>query len=88
MVKPIPGMSLADLPFDCLADVVEINAPDDPELTLDLMRMGVVPGARLHVVRRAPLGDPLQVDVMGSHLAIRRGVALHIRVLRVEEQTP
>lgn len=40
-----------------------------------LMEMGVVPGARVRVIKRAPLGDPIEVRVRNYHLALRRNEA-------------
>ena len=33
-----------------------------------LMDLGLVPGTRVRVVRAAPLGDPLELLVRGTHL--------------------
>ena len=45
-----------------------------------LMEMGFLPGAAVEFVRSAPLGDPIEVILGGSHLAIRRRDAAHIVV--------
>ena len=45
-----------------------------------LLELGFVPGAQLRVVKRAPLGDPLQVTVHGYHLSIRRADARAVRM--------
>ncbi|SON49236.1 FeoA family protein [Vibrio tapetis] len=45
-----------------------------------LMVMGVLPNTELTVVRRAPMGDPLQVMVRGVSIAIRNHVASKIEV--------
>ena len=45
-----------------------------------LLEMGLVPGARVQVVRRAPLGDPLYLKVGGQALAIRER---HARLIHV-----
>lgn len=37
-----------------------------------MMDMGIVPGVELEVIRRAPLGGPLQVRLKGYYLAMRR----------------
>ena len=37
-----------------------------------LMDMGVVPGAEIKVIKTAPLGDPLEVEIKGYHLSIRK----------------
>ncbi len=51
-----------------------------------LMEMGVVPGAPVRVIKRAPLGDPLEVRVRNYHLAIRRTEAETITVVTSDEQ--
>lgn len=50
-----------------------------------LMEMGVVPGARVSVVKAAPLGDPLEVRVRSYHLALRRSEAEAITVIAGDE---
>lgn len=42
--------------------------------------MGVVPGQRVHLLRVAPLGDPLELQVMGYHLSLRRAEAQRVQV--------
>jgi Fe2+ transport system protein FeoA len=50
-----------------------------------LMEMGVVPGARISVIKAAPLGDPLEVRVRSYHLALRRSEAEAITVVACDE---
>ena len=45
-----------------------------------LMDMGMMRGARVRVERRAPLGDPIAIFLMGYHLAIRSDEARLIEV--------
>ena len=45
-----------------------------------LREMGFLPGARLRLVRRAPLGDPIEVEIGGAHLALRNADAALIQV--------
>jgi ferrous iron transport protein A len=49
-------------------------------LSVDLMELGLVPGTQVEVIRSALFGDPLEVDVMGARLALRRSVAAQILV--------
>jgi Fe2+ transport system protein FeoA len=51
-----------------------------PPIARRLMELGLVPGTRVEVVRRAPLGDPIEVTVRGVHLSLRRSEAAHIHV--------
>ena len=39
--------------------------------TQRLMAMGIVDGVPVDVVRRAPAGDPIEVDVLGDRLSLR-----------------
>jgi Fe2+ transport system protein FeoA len=72
-------VSLAALPHGASAQVVAVQGSGAGALRL--MEMGVVPGARISVVRAAPLGDPLQVCLRDSQLALRRVDATRITVL-------
>ena len=45
-----------------------------------LMDLGVTRGTPVEVVRRAPLGDPMEVRVRGFMLTLRRAEAEHITV--------
>jgi ferrous iron transport protein A len=45
-----------------------------------LLEMGFVTGAVLRVVRLAPLGDPMQVELQGAHISLRRTEARTILV--------
>ncbi len=45
-----------------------------------LMALGLVPGTRVAFVRTAPLGDPLEVIVRGTHLSLRRSEAERVHV--------
>jgi len=51
-----------------------------PAVVRRLMELGLVPGTPVRVLRRAPLGDPLELLVRGSHLSIRRSEAGHVHV--------
>jgi len=42
--------------------------------------MGLVPGAEFTVVRRAPLGDPVEIEVLGFLLSLRADEAAGLRV--------
>lgn len=40
-----------------------------------LLELGFVSGASVRVVRYAPFGDPMEVELNGCHLAMRRAEA-------------
>lgn len=45
-----------------------------------LMEMGLCPGTDVAITNVAPLGDPLEIEVRGGRLSIRRDEAAQIRV--------
>ena len=45
-----------------------------------LLAMVLVPGVPFHVVRKAPLGDPVEIRANGFHLCLRRKEAEMLRV--------
>lgn len=48
-----------------------------------ILEMGVTAGVTVEVVRFAPMGDPMEIKVRGSHLSLRKADALGIRVQRL-----
>ena len=71
-------MTLDSMPHDVLARIHSVDSNDAHGLRL--MEMGLVPGAPVRVVKTAPLGDPIQVCIHNSHLALRRTEASSIQV--------
>lgn len=49
-------------------------------IPLKLLEMGCLPGNTVQLLQIAPLGDPLYLDINGSHLAIRNETAREIEV--------
>lgn len=47
-----------------------------------LMEMGLLPGTELAIVNVAPFGDPLEIEVRGCRLSIRRHEAALVQVKR------
>lgn len=57
-----------------------VRVDGDPAIARRLMELGLVPGTMVEVVRRAPLGDPMELRVRQVHLSIRRSEAAHVHV--------
>jgi ferrous iron transport protein A len=57
-----------------------VTVAGDAEAARRLMEMGLMRGITIEVVRRAPMGDPLEVKVRGFMLTLRRAEAEHIEV--------
>ena len=52
-------------------------------MPLKLLEMGCLPGNIVELLQVAPFGDPLYLDINGSHLAIRMETARNITVEKV-----
>lgn len=52
----------------------------DDAITLRLLEMGLTPGVAVRVVGRAPLGDPIEVELRGYRLSLRRSEASRVEV--------
>jgi ferrous iron transport protein A len=58
-----------------------IETIDGPVAVLQrLLEMGLTEGEEVEVVRRAPLGDPLEIRVRGYELSLRKSEASRITV--------
>jgi ferrous iron transport protein A len=70
--------SAADLAVGEKARVVRIS--DDDEISRRLLEMGVTPGVELRRLGAAPLGDPLEFELRGYRLSLRRAEAEHVQI--------
>ena len=52
-------------------------------ITRRLMEMGVIPGVAVRMVKSAPFGDPLEINVRGYSLALRRSEAESVELEQV-----
>jgi ferrous iron transport protein A len=50
------------------------------EVSTRLLEMGLTPGAALTVVGAAPLGDPIELELRGYRLSIRKSEAARVEV--------
>jgi len=73
-----PPVSLATLRAHRPARITGFDLP--PELKRRLLEMGLTTGTPLRVIRCAPLGDPIEVEVRGYRLSLRKQVARGIQV--------
>jgi ferrous iron transport protein A len=48
---------------------------------LRLMAMGLLKGARVKIIKVAPLGDPIEITIGGYHLSLRKAEAEKIMVI-------
>lgn len=71
-------MTLNDLNASNICLVEQVTAPGI--LGQRLCDLGLCPGVRVMFVRRAPLRDPIHVQVGSYHVALRAAEAGHVRV--------
>lgn len=69
---------LSDLTVGEQARVLQIS--DQSGLAVRLLEMGVTPGATICRVGAAPLGDPLEFELRGYRLCLRRREAEAVQV--------
>jgi len=70
--------TLASLKIGDSARVVQISGVD--EISVRLMEMGLIPGVDVRVIGRALLGDPLELELRGYRLSLRRSEAERVEV--------
>ncbi len=69
---------LNQLGIGCRGLVVAVGG--DPDLRRRLLEMGFCNGASVEVIRRAPLGDPIEFRLRGYCLSLRGEQACHVQV--------
>ena len=77
------ALTLADLrPGQAAA--IQGYAPGNPAYRSKLLALGLTPGTSLRVLKVAPLGDPIEVEVRGFNLSLRKQEA-RVLILRREQ---
>ena len=76
-------MTLADLEKGETRTVLSVRGHD--AITRRLMEMGVIPGVSVRMVKSAPFGDPVEINVRGYSLALRRNEAESVELARPRE---
>ena len=74
-------LSLAALPLHQSARITGFDLPSEQRARL--LEMGLTTGALVRTIRYAPLGDPLEIEVRGYRLSLRKREAEGIRVARL-----
>jgi Fe2+ transport system protein FeoA len=70
--------SLNQLGTGCCGFVISVGG--DLDLRRRLLEMGFCNGANVEVVRRAPLGDPIEFRLRGYHLSLREEQAKFVQI--------
>lgn len=70
--------TLDQLPLEGRARVIRVEGGDD--VGLRLLEMGLTPGVEVRILGFAPLGDPLELEVRGYRLSLRKSEARRVVV--------
>ena len=70
--------SAAELSVGELGTVARVTGADD--VSRRLLEMGVTPGVEVRRLGAAPLGDPLEFEVRGYRLSLRKAEAAHVEL--------
>ena len=84
MSEAAPGVALSELGIGQGGKITALDLPGEAKQRL--LEMGMTVGARIEVVRFAPLGDPVDIKVRGYHLSIRKHEAAGILVEMTNDQ--
>lgn len=71
-------MWLNELAVGKAARVTQVAGSD--EISTRLLEMGLTPGASLAVLGTAPLGDPIELELRGYRLSIRKSEAALVEI--------
>jgi len=71
--------NLNQLGIGCKGCVVSVGG--DQDLRRRLLEMGFCNGVEVSVIRRAPLGDPIEFRLRGFHLSLRSEQAQHVKIV-------
>ena len=72
--------TLNQLGIGCKGSVFAVGG--DPQVRRRLLEMGFCNGASVEVIRRAPLGDPIEFRLRGYHLSLREEQARHVQITK------
>ena len=57
-----------------------VSVSGDDAVAIRLLEMGLTPGVAFSLLGTAPLGDPLEFEVRGYRLSLRKSEAQRVRV--------
>lgn len=65
-------------------ETVVVSSVAPSNIRVKLLEMGITTGKQLKVLYRAPLGDPIAVDIEGYVLSLRKNEAISVNVKKVK----
>ena len=76
-------MTLRELKIGKSAKIISVGG--EGALRQHFLDMGVIPGAELTVIKYAPMGDPLEIEIHGYRLTLRLAEAEQIEIEEIAE---
>lgn len=73
-------MKLSELQVGSQAVITTINDSEDKAFRYYLLDLGLIPGVPVSVVKKAPLGDPIEIQIHGYSLSLRLSEAALLEV--------
>lgn len=77
-------MNLRDLKIDESARIVSVGG--EGALRQHFLDMGVIPGAKVKIIKFAPMGDPIEILIHGYKLTLRLEDAQKISVEKIDKE--
>ena len=71
-------MDVTDLKINQESNIIDVEG--EGPLRRRLLEMGILPNTLIKVIKKAPLGDPLEISIRGYELSLRKEDAKSIRV--------
>lgn len=78
----VETMRLSELKIGEIKVITKVNG--EGSLRHRLLEMGIIPGTKIMITKKAPLGDPIQIHIRGYELSIRKDDANYIEVGEIE----
>jgi Fe2+ transport system protein FeoA len=82
-----PSSRLIDLNIGERA-IVKGYDPGEPAYRMKLLALGLTRNVPFQVIKAAPLGDPIEIEVRGYRLSLRKQEASAIQVERATPKSP
>ena len=82
MINSKDSLTLEGLKTDDQVEVTGVQR-NSKEIIDKLLAMGITRGAVIKILRFAPLGDPIDIEVKGTNLSLRKEEAKLVYVRRV-----
>ncbi len=76
-------IKIKDLEIGDIAKVVKYENFGNRQYRSKILSMGLTRGAIIKVLKKAPFGDPIEIEIRGFHLTLRKNEANMIIVRRI-----